>query len=779
MVTAEVATREPAPTAVAVPVRRGGRDTRRLLRLRPGWPLFALFGGFPIWWVLGIGEFAPLIFSIPMAMHLMRQRRIQTPPGFGVWLLFVVWVLGGVAVLQVHAPGTIDSDSLTRYLTFGYRLLWYIAATIVLLYVGNTRKQISNQRVCLALSYMFVVVTAGGVLGLLAPHLQFRSGLEYVLPHSITAGGFVHGLIHPVAAQVQDFLGYAEARPSAPFGFTNEWGLALACFLPFFLISWCRRDAGWRRFAAPVILLLATVATVYSLNRGLWLALTVTAVFVAVRYALMGKVKPLALLGFAIVLAAAVIAVSPLGHLLLDRLAHPHSNQGRTNLGTLTVQSAWQGSPVMGFGSTRNVQGNFSSIAAAASSQCPGCSPPPLGTQGQLWLVVFSQGFVGLALYLGFFISQFVRHLRLTSPYVIIGLSVLLVQFVTMFVYDGIGPTFFAIMIAVGMLWRCMADHDEAPVRGRRRIRRRPRGALLAAYSGLVKRHIVALTLFALVGGLAGAAYQETHGGTESIASQSILIPPEQAQSALSGPSLTIDTDAKLITAGPVLDAVATAIHSPLSQSELATRFQVTASPNTNILNVAFTANNPADARRGIEAATTAYFALRRNLNHSVLLFDPGRIVRSTSLSKLHDGWLVSAGSGLMCGLALGLAFWWLLGDSWSRVRRRRTATSLTQLPVLSMVNAKHGLGDGQLTGTQAELARQPPLASVLATPGSAYARTLARKLDEALPTPRPVGKQHAVIVASTRSRAGEVNRLHREIDSAGLDVVGIVLVKG
>ena len=523
--------------------------------LQPGWPLFALFGGYPLWWILGIGEFACLLFSIPMAAELIRAGHVRAPRGLGVWLLFIVWVAGGVFVLQVHAPGTVATDSTTRYLTFGYRLLWYVAATVVLLYVGNTRKQLSNHRVAMALGYMFVVVTAGGLLGVLAPHLEFRSGLEYVLPGGLRSNGFVHGLIHPVTAQVQTFLGYSEARPSAPFAFTNEWGLAMACFLPFFLITWCRHDSGWRRFAAPGVLLLAMVSIVFSLNRGLWLALSTAALFVAVRYAIMGRAKILAALGGAVLLAGAIIAVSPLGSLILDRLAHPDSNQGRTNLGSLTTSSVLQGSPIMGFGSTRNVQGNFASIAVAASAHCPGCSPPPLGTQGHLWLVLFSQGIVGLVLYLAFFISQLVRHLRLESPYVVASLSVLVIHLVTMPVYDSIGPSLFAIMASVGFLWRAAVERDEGPVdTARRKPRFGPTEVPFRSYFASARRHAVSLAVLAILGAVAGGLYQSARG-TPSVASQSILLPAAPPSKGAS--PVTVDTDAQLVTSDQVLEAVA------------------------------------------------------------------------------------------------------------------------------------------------------------------------------------------------------------------------------
>ena len=611
--------------------------------LKPGWPLVALFAGFPLWWVLGFGDFSCLIFAVPMALHLVRRGHVSVPRGFGTWLLFLVWVLGGVLVLQVHAPGTVPGHSLSRYFTFGYRILWYVAATVVLLYIGNTRAmEPSDRRVSLAFSYMFVVVTFGGVLGVLAPHLQFRSLLEYVLPHRLSSSGFVHGLIHPVTAQVQTFLGYDEARPSAPFAFTNEWGLAIACFLPFFLITWCRRDSGWRRYAAPVILLFATVAVVFSLNRGLWLALTAAALFVAVRYALMGHVKMLAALAGGAILAASVIVFSPLGGLVLDRFAHPDSNQGRTNLGSLTLSSVLHGSPLVGFGSTRNVLGNFQSIAEAASATCPGCSPPPLGTQGHLWLVLFSAGLVGLALYLAFFVSQLVRHIRMESPYVVASLAVIVMHLVTMPVYDTIGPSLFPIMAAVALLWRATDERAEARSRSPRGAlaRGRPPAALLSSYTGLVRRHAASLVILAVLGAVAGALFQAGRE-TPSVATLSILLPSDQSASGAQSP-VTIDTDAQLVTSDPVLSALAKLAPPGLSRAELADRLQISATPNTRILHVAFAASSPSRAIAGVEAATTAFLHLRSELTGGPAAGEvPGRVVRSLpferSLGQLED----------------------------------------------------------------------------------------------------------------------------------------------
>ena len=53
-------------------------------------------------------------------------------------------------------------------------------------------------------------------------------------------------------------------------------------------------------------------------------------------------------------------------------------------------------SPLIGFGSTRPNPADPEG--------------PPLGTHGQLWSVLFAHGYIGAALYVGFFASALLRH---------------------------------------------------------------------------------------------------------------------------------------------------------------------------------------------------------------------------------------------------------------------------------------------------------------------------------------------------------------------------------
>lgn len=448
MVTTDAVAR-PAPARFTA-----GAPARRPL-LSPGWPLAVIFLGFPLWWVTGLTVFIFLVMAVPMLAHLVHRQHVHVPKGFGLWIIFLVWTLVSVAALQVNAPGAIPGASSTRYLTFTYRALWYLTCTIALLYVGNlSEKELPRVKVARLLSYMFLVVLAGGFLGAFFPRLEFPSLLELVLPGGIANNGFLYTLIHPSTAQVQEVLGYESPRPSAPFPYTNLWASNLNTYLPFFVLAWTGAEAGWRRRFAPLVLVAALYPIVVSLDRGMWIGVLVACVYAVVRLAIVGHTAAVAVLVGGLLLAVTLIVVSPLGTVIQQRLQNPHSNEGRANLSGLTVSSAWHGSPIIGFGSTRDVQGNFNTIAGGSGAGCINCEPPAMGTQGDLWRLFFSYGFVGAGFYLSFFGYQFARYIRSKDPYAVTGCAVLLISAVLMFVYDSLGPQFFTIMLGLALMWR-------------------------------------------------------------------------------------------------------------------------------------------------------------------------------------------------------------------------------------------------------------------------------------------------------------------------------------
>jgi hypothetical protein len=426
-------------------------------RARPGWPLAVIFLGFPLWWLLGLGMLIFLIMSVPMAVHLyMRRSRLLVPRGFGAWLLFLAWVLVGAGVLWANAPGAVPGGSLGRLLPFGWRLAWYLASTVVLLYIADlSDEELPADRVGRLLGSMFVVTTAGGLLGTFAPHLQLTSPLEMLLH---THNTFLLDAIHPKTAEVATILGYEQSRPMAPFAYANTWGAAYAFFLPFFAITWLLRADRRRRILGIGILLASLWPAVYSLDRGLWIALGVAGGFAGLRAVAKGGRRALRLAVAGLTVGALVFMVSPLPGMIQTRLERPHSNNRRTLLAQQSTRSALTGSPIVGFGTTRNVQGNLTSLAGGDRPGCKACGAPPLGTQGHLWLLLFANGLVGTAAFGAFFAVRFAQHWRERSAYAVAGCCVLLAFGLFLFIYDLVEVPLYTVMIAVALMWRAKRE---------------------------------------------------------------------------------------------------------------------------------------------------------------------------------------------------------------------------------------------------------------------------------------------------------------------------------
>ena len=426
--------------------------------LKPGWPLSVLFLGFPLWWALGLAQLIFFLMAAAMAVILHKQGSLRVPHGFGIWLLFLAWMLAGALLVKANAPDTVPGGGLGRLAGFGVWGLWYLSITIAMLYVVNTTKTVSSQRIVRLLGWMFVVTTGFGVMAILAPTLEFTSPMEALLPGQLASKNFVRTLVHPSLASQSDFLGYAQARPTAPFPYSNAWGNNIALYLPFFLLAWLGRDGGWRRKLAPFILAAAIVPITFSLNRGLWLSLALAAGYAAIRLAVNGRARALQVLVAGVLIGGIAFVSSPLYDTLLLRVETPHSNDRRAGTALTVIGVTAQGSPLVGYGTTRTMQGSFSSLAGGETAECHQCAPPPLGTQGFMWRLILTTGLGGTVLCLSFFGYQFLRRARGPDPLDVTTCTVILVAGLCFFVYDSLGSAMFTLMIAVGL----MARSDDA-----------------------------------------------------------------------------------------------------------------------------------------------------------------------------------------------------------------------------------------------------------------------------------------------------------------------------
>lgn len=435
----------------------------RARRLPAGWPLAAALVLFPLWWFLGLGSFVFPIFAIPMAWQLSRREFIRVPPWFALWALFVLWSLFGAVMLTTTPAGTVPQSLGTGLTAFGLRSLQYLAATVVLLYVGNLDEtEVPRLRIIRWSGVLFLVTLAGGYLGLLFPSLNWTSLVERLLPTSVSSRRGLQQLIHPAVSQIQDVIGVGNARPKAPFEYTNAWGNNLSILLLWFVVGWIVYGSARRRFVGLIALAVAIVPIMYSLNRGLWIGLVLAALFVAVRLALAGRPVFLAWVALGATLLVVVMAVSPLGRVFVDRLNAGNSNQVRTSLSQDSVSLALR-SPILGYGGTRDMLGSADSIAIGATPDCPRCGNRTVGSNGHFWNVLFAQGFVGAFFFVGWYLMSFWHYRRDVTAIGLAGEAVVVTTLLYMFAYVAISSSLSLVMLSIGLLWRNEQERRSDP----------------------------------------------------------------------------------------------------------------------------------------------------------------------------------------------------------------------------------------------------------------------------------------------------------------------------
>ncbi|GAA1510067.1 hypothetical protein [Nocardioides humi] len=562
--------------------------------------------GLPVWWLLGVASLVPLLLAVPLGWDLWTRRRIALPPHIGWWLLFLAWVLLGVGTLWAAAPGAVDDGGAGRLMVFGYRLGWYLSCTVLLVWLGNTpASRLPDQLVRRVLASVFVVAVAGGLLGLLSPDLTFTTLAERLLPGGLRGNGFVSTLVSAEAADVQRVLGDDQPRPKAPFPFTNTWGSVISLSLVFFVATVVASRSRWRWLAGP-LLAAAAVPVVLSLNRGLWLALGAGAVGLLVLLASRRNHAALAGLAAVVLLGGVVLTTTPLGDTVSERLDHPHSNDRRSQLLVATVDSMTRGSPVVGYGSTRDVEGSFASIAGGATPSCPACGVPPLGTQGQLWLVLFSQGWIGALFFLTFFVLALRRTWRCRTVNQTVATFVLGVFLLQLTVYDTLGLPMLIVMTAVGLAWR----EERSPTARPPTLHRPPARALaLAGVAGILGAAVGAATTVGAdrqvtstvtVELTPSPTYLDVGDVARAADSDAVVRPPDPA---------TVDTEAALLRSEPALERAGQRVH--MTPADLRSDIRVVAPPLSTVLQVSVTTGSDRDPAAAARAVVDEYLAER------------------------------------------------------------------------------------------------------------------------------------------------------------------------
>lgn len=356
----------------------------------PRWPFALPFVSYPVCWFLGVSDFIWVISAAVMVAVLLRTRNVRLPRGAGWWVLFLLWVCASGAMV----------DTSGRALGAVYRLLLYGAAGIIALYVYNSHRTLTMRYVTGVMTFFLGVMTAGGYLAMAAPLLTVRTPLAWIMPSALAQNELIGEMIVRRTTQWNPDAWVSQLpRPSAPFVFANTWGNVYSLVLPLALIYLALVWRTSRRWLALAVILASLVPAAATLNRGMFLGLAIIGVWCLVQSVRRGAARS-AVVGASIgLICIAGWVASGAAASLLQRAETSSSTEDRSGLYWATAERVIA-SPILGYGAPR-----------------PADAPwlPSLGTQGQLWTVLFSHGIIGLLLFLATFLAVIPTIVRRTD----------------------------------------------------------------------------------------------------------------------------------------------------------------------------------------------------------------------------------------------------------------------------------------------------------------------------------------------------------------------------
>ncbi len=405
----------PAPTA--------GRDSL------PAWPVLTLLWGFPVFWALGATVIAGVLLTVVMLSFLAHSRSVRFVPGVYAFTAFVVWVI----------PCAVMIDSAARMLGLVYRFSILAIVGTAFVYTLSAGAALSRRRIVNGLTFVWFVAVAGGLLGLAFPEVRLSTPVGLLLPESLTSNAYVHDLFFPPFAEIQHPWGSPQTfvRPSAPFPYANSWGVAIVLLTPVAVACFMMTKSRFLRVGIVGGLAAMVGPAMATGNRGMFAGLILAAVYVVVRLAARDRAAPVLAIAVLGVVGAAVLVGNGLLGQIATRQHYGDSSGTRFSLYEETFKRTLQ-SPLLGYGAPRPSPAHEIS----------------LGTQGYVWMLMFSFGFVGLALFLTFLWGTTLRTIRAPGDVDLVLHSVLVVASAIIVVYGLDIMQFLTIMLVAAMLLR-------------------------------------------------------------------------------------------------------------------------------------------------------------------------------------------------------------------------------------------------------------------------------------------------------------------------------------
>lgn len=359
-------------------------------RILPAWPLYSLLYGYPLIWVLGLGQFAPTILAFIMILYMVAKKDIRIFPTQWLWLVLAIWCV----VCTVSLRGGSD------IMAWGIRFLVIFNAGVFGLYYFNARESISSRSIIGGLVALWYTVVILGWFAIFFSDFRVTTPMSFLIPGGMLQNPLVKDYVLPPLAEVQMPWGAPEPylRPAAPFPYANSWGLAFAFLTPVVISAMTASKRFWTKFVLGISIVAGMVPAIQTSNRGMFISLTISIVYVIIRQILNGNLKIAAYALGTTVLVAVGLQLSGAVEKILGRQEYSDSTGTRSLLYEHTWQAV-QKSPLVGYGTAR-------------PDYEVGIS---MGTQGYLWALMFCFGLIGLGLFLAFMLSSIISTASITS----------------------------------------------------------------------------------------------------------------------------------------------------------------------------------------------------------------------------------------------------------------------------------------------------------------------------------------------------------------------------
>ncbi|AGL14927.1 hypothetical protein L083_1417 [Actinoplanes sp. N902-109] len=339
-----------------------------------------MFGMVPLWWALGgLYLFWPA-FTVVLGVVLLSRGRLRMPTGWSLWLMLI-----GLMVVSAT-----QMEKLVGFFMYGLRLSFVVSAFLVYLYVYNAaRNGTSWKKLFQPLMVFWLSVVLLGWLGVLMPRFSLNTPVAMLLPEGISGERMVQALTHVHATEFSATSRNPYYRTAAPFPYTNNWGTAFAILVPCVVAYLSSVREGLLRKIVIGSLPLSLVPAFLTLNRGMFVGLGAGLLYLGLRALMRGDVRVIAsILGVAL-LGWVVTLFVPVMDLITNRVENTQSTRDRADLYWQTLHAVLH-SPLLGYGAPRSVDTTTGA--------------EPLGTQGQLWLIMFSHGLPALIIFLLIFV---------------------------------------------------------------------------------------------------------------------------------------------------------------------------------------------------------------------------------------------------------------------------------------------------------------------------------------------------------------------------------------